>query len=102
MVGNIQSLEQLLEVVLLVNVVIRLQHVEEKTLSETARANQEEEVSGPFHLFEKYGFVNQVKIFFSYLLEVSDAVRYMLVICAHSDCLLFLLAKIVKTSGIRK
>jgi hypothetical protein len=71
-----------------------------RLLPKAARTNQKKEVSRPLHLLEKHGLVNQVKIFLSHLLEVSDAVRYMFVICAHSDSLLFLLAKIVKTSGI--
>ena len=98
MVSYIQSLEQLMEVVLLVNVVIRLQHVEEETLAETARANQKKEVTGPFHFLEEHGFINQVFIFLPYLLKVRDTVRNKLVICVHSDCLLFLLAKIIKNS----
>ena len=63
MVCDIQPFEQLLEVVLLVDVVIRLQHVEEEALAEAARTYQEKEVACPLHLLKEHGFVDQVFIF---------------------------------------
>ena len=99
MIGDIKALEQLLEVVLLIDVVVGLQHVEEQALAEAARTDEEKKVAGILHPFEEHGLVNQIFMFFSYLLEVGNAVRYALEIRAHNVTLLYSSANITKRSG---
>ena len=76
MVGNVQSTEQLLKTVLLINIVISLKHIEEKTLAETARTDKKQEVACLLHLLEIHGLVDQVFVLTPHLLEIGDAVRY--------------------------
>ena len=83
MLSHIESLEQLLEVVLLLNIVVGFKHVQEQALAEAARANKEEKVTCPFHPLEEHGLVDQVFVLAQHLLEVGDAVGYLLDIVVH-------------------
>ena len=51
---------------------------------------------------EENGLVNQIFVFFSYLLEVGNAVGYTLEIRAHDATLLYSSANITKRSGTGK
>ena len=83
MVCHIHSLEQLLEVVLFVDVVVGFKHVQEQTLAKAARADEEEKIACPFHPLEEHGLIHQIFVFLSHLLEVSNAIGYLLEIVAH-------------------
>ena len=80
---HIHSLEQLLEVVLLVDVVVSFEHAQKQTLAEAAWADKEEEVTRQFHPLKEHGFIDQVLVFFPHLLKVGDAVGNALEIVAH-------------------
>ena len=58
--GHVETLEKLREVVLLVDVVVGLEHVEEQALAESSRADEEQEVSCLFHPLEIHGLVYQI------------------------------------------
>ena len=83
MLSGIHSLEQLLEVVLLIDVVVGFEHVQKQALAEAARADEKEKIACPFHPLEVHGLIYQVFVFLAHLLEVGDAVGYALEIVAH-------------------
>ena len=61
---DMQTFEQLVKVVLLVDIVVGVQHAKEKALAETARTNEKEEVVY-FQFLEIHAFVYKIPIFFS-------------------------------------
>ena len=83
MLRHIESLEQLLKVVLFVDVIVGLEHVQKQTLAEAARTDKEKEVACPFHPLEVHTLVHQIFVFLPYLLKVRDTVGNALEIVAH-------------------
>jgi len=75
MISDIHPLEQLLEVVLLIDIVVGLEHVEEQALAEAARTDKEKEVPRVLHFLEEHALVNQIHILSSYLPEISNTIR---------------------------
>lgn len=82
-ISDIHTLEQLLEVVLLIDVVVSLEHVEEQALAEAARTDEKKEVSSILHSLEEHSLVDQIKILLPNLPEISNAVRNTLECRAH-------------------
>ena len=84
MLLDIQSPEQFLEVVFLIDIIIGLEHTEEKALAETAWPDKKQEVACPFHFLEIHGLVDQIFVFIPYLLKIRDAVGYQFEVVAHN------------------
>ena len=83
--ANVQSTEEGLKLVLLVDVVVMFEHREGEALAKTARANIEEVHIGIFYIFDEWGLVYIVTIPFPNILKVLHAVRYALAIDSLSS-----------------
>jgi hypothetical protein len=78
--ANVQSTEEGLKLVLLVDVVVMFEHGEGEALAKTARANIEEVHIGVFYIFDEWGLVYIVTIPLPNILKVLHAVWYALAI----------------------
>ena len=74
MVGNPEAAEELVEVLAVVDVVVGMQHIEEKTLPETSGADEEKEIRRSLQNGDKHRLVDEVIVVSPYLFEVRDAV----------------------------
>ena len=83
--ANVQSTEEGLELVLLVNVVVMFEHREGEALAKTARADIEEVLVGILYILDEWGLVHIVAILQDYILKVLHAVRYALAIDSLSS-----------------
>ncbi len=83
--ANVQSTEEGLKLVLLVDVVVMFEHGEGEALAKTARANIEEIHIRVFYIFYECGLVHIVTIPLPNILKVLHAVRYALTIDSLSS-----------------
>ena len=83
--ANVQSTEEGLKLVLLVDVVVMFEHGEGEALAKTARANIEEVLVGILYILDEWGLVHIVAILQDYILKVLHAVRYALAIDSLSS-----------------
>ena len=83
--ANVQSTEEGLKLVLLVDVVVMFEHGEGEALAKTARANIEEIHIRVFYIFDECGLVHIVTIPLPNILKVLHAVRYALTIDSLSS-----------------
>ena len=74
MVGNPEAAEELVEVLAVVDVVVGVQHIEEKALPETSGTDEEKKIRRPLQNGDKHRLVDEVIVVSPYLFEVCDAV----------------------------
>ena len=83
--ANVQSTEEGLKLVLLVDVVVMFKHGEGEALAKTARANIEEIHIRVFYIFDEWGLVYIITIPLPNILKVLHAIRYALTIDSLSS-----------------